>query len=283
MPSTPLGDYLRARRARVAPADAGLPAAGVRRVAGLRREEVALLAGMSADYYVRLEQGRERHPSGQVLDALAAVLRLDDDARLHLFRLAGLDPTVRAAVAPERVDPQLLALLDAWSAQPALVLGRAYDVLASNRLGRALFGFAPDERDNLLHVVFLRPDARSFYADWDAAATNTVAGFRMLYGAAPHDPRVRAVLTELLAASSEFAERWERHDARGKHAEHKRLVHPEVGELDLHMQSFDVRSAPGQQLVVYHAEPGGTAAQNLALLGSLAATAAAGDPARDPT
>ncbi len=271
MGATPLGDFLRARRGRVTPADVGLPGGGRRQVGGLRREEVALLAGLSVDYYVRLEQGRERHPSAQVLDALGAVLRLDDDARLHLFRLAGLAPRPRSAPAPEGVDPNLLQLMDMWPDNPALVLGRAYDVLARNALGDALFGGFP-RSPNLLHVVFLDPGARSFYADWDRAAANTVAGFRLLHGAAPDDPRVRAVVRELLAASPEFARLWARHDARGKSIEVKRFVHPEVGHLELRMQAFDVRSAPGQQLVVYHAEPGSPTADGLALLGTLAAT-----------
>ncbi len=271
MARTVLGDFLRARRALVTPADVGLVDHGRRQVAGLRREEVALLAGVSVDYYVRLEQGRERHPSGQVLDALSAALLLDDDGRLHLFRLAGLAPRPRPDLAPERVDPHLLQMLDAWPHHPALVLGRAYDVLARNTLGDALFG-GFGHGANLLHAVFVDPDARSFYADWERAAANTVAGFRLLHGAAPDDPRVREVLRALLAGSAEFARLWACHDARGKGAEVKRFVHPEVGALELRMQSFDVRSAPGQQLVVYQAEPGSSSADGLALLGTLAAT-----------
>ena len=136
MTERPLGDFLHSRRARVRPQDAGVPAGPRRRVPGLRREEVALLAGVSVDYYIRLEQGRERHPSPQVLNALATGLRLDDDARSHLFRLAGLTPRPTPPT-PERADPELLQLLDGWPDNPALVLGRAYDVLASNRLGPA--------------------------------------------------------------------------------------------------------------------------------------------------
>lgn len=271
MGRTALGDFLRARRARVTPTDVGLPVGGRRQVDGLRREEVALLAGLSVDYYVRLEQGRERHPSAQVLDALSAALHLDDDGRLHLFRLAGLAPRPRTDLPPERVDPHLLQLLDLWPHTPALVLGRAYDVLARNALGDALFG-GFRHGTNLLHAVFVDPDARTFYADWDRAAANTVAGFRLLHGAAPDDPRVGAVLGELLAGSPEFVRLWADHDARGKRVEVKRFVHPEVGELELRMQAFDVRSAPGQQLVVYQAEPGSSSADGLTLLGTLAAT-----------
>jgi transcriptional regulator with XRE-family HTH domain len=269
----PLGDFLHGTRARVRPEDAGLPAGPRRRVPGLRREEVALLAGVSVDYYVRLEQGRERNPSPQVLNALATVLRLDDDARSHLFRLAGLTPrpTWATQPSPERADPDLRQLLDSWPDNPALILGRAYDVLAGNQLGYALFeefrGGA-----NLLVKLFLDPDAHSFYQDWDTAAVNTVAGFRLLYGQDPHHPRVREVLESMLEHSPQFAELWRRNEARGKQAEVKTFHHHDVGDLTLRMHAFDVRAAPGQQLIVYHAEPGTASADALTLLGTLTAT-----------
>lgn len=267
-----LGEFLRGRRATTSPTDVGLVPGSGRRVSGLRREEVALLAGMSVDYYIRLEQGRERHPSAQVLDALVEAFRLDDDARLHLFRLAGAAPGLRATGSAERVDPSLRQLLDGWPDHPALVLGRHYDVLAHNRIGRALF--APFTfSDNLLLNIFLDPVASSFYGHHRAAAVNTVAGFRLVTSAAPHDPRTIALVEQLHAASPEFREIWRRNDARGKTAEVKTFHHPDVGELTLRMQTFDVRAAPGQQLVVYHAEPGSPSAQAVALLGTLAATA----------
>ncbi|NGN63341.1 helix-turn-helix transcriptional regulator [Streptomyces sp. A7024] len=266
------GGYLTARRAQVTPADVNLPATGHRRVPGLRREEVALLAGVSADYYVRLEQGRERTPSAQVLDALAAALRLDADGRLHLFRLAGIGPRATAAAVPERVEPSLPALMDAWPHNPAIVYNRAYDVLASNAIADALFHGWTHSR-NLLHVIFTDPAARTFYRDWHEVARNSVAGFRLGHGAAPDDPRVRQVLTELLDQSEEFTELWSRHDARGKALEQKRFTHRDVGPLTLTMQTFDVRAAPGQELVVYHAAPASPSSDALTLLGSLTATA----------
>lgn len=268
-----LSDYLRGRRAAVTPAQAGLVTTGTRRVPGLRREEVALLAGLSVDYYTRLEQGREQSPSVQVLDALGAALGLDDDGRQHLFRLAGLAPKANTVHTSERVDPALLGLMDAWPDNPALVYNRAYDVLAANPIATELFGgFGP--ADNLMLFVFLDPRARDFYVDWQAVAANSVAGFRLGYGAAPADPRVRAVLAELLNRSEEFQHLWRTHDARGKALEQKTFRHREVGTLTLCMQTFDVRSAPGQELVVYTAQPLSRSADAVALLGSIAATRA---------
>ena len=248
---------------------------------GLRREEVALLAGVSVDYYIRLEQGRETSPSAQVLDALASSLRLPYEGRLHLFRLAGLAPRTVAPTATY-VDPLLRQLLDAWAGQPALVYNRAYDVLASNELADALFGWQGQPRENLLELVFLHPEGRGLYRDWDDVARSAVAGFRLGYGQDPGDPRVRAVLARLLGESRSFTQLWSKNDARAKQAASKRFTHPDVGPLTLTSQIFDVRSAPGQELVVYHAEPGSPSADALGLIGALAATRRTASHGRQP-
>lgn len=275
MAATALGEYLRARRAQIAPEDAGVATYGVRRVPGLRREEVAMTAGMSVDYYIRLEQGREQRPSGQVLDALGRVLQLDDDALLHLYRLARLAPMLSPQAAPEQVDPELLRLMDLWPQTPAIVLGGAFDVLAGNALAYALFD---DFRQgpNLLAKIFLDPDARTFYRDWEDVARYTVAGFRLLQGRRPDDPRIQQVVDDLSRESPDFVEMWERHEARGARLRSKRFHHPHVGDLTLHINAFDVRSAPGQELIVYHAEPDAPSGDALARLAARVASRGGG-------
>lgn len=265
MATTALGDYLRARRALVTPETAGVVAHGARRVPGLRREEVAMTAGMSVDYYIRLEQGRERSPSAQVLDGIGRVLQLDDDARLHLYRLAGLAPLSTPVGAAEHVDPGLRDLMDMWPDNPAIVLGPAYDVMAGNAAGYALFdGFK--QGPNLLAKIFLDPEAARFYVDWEQVARYTVAGFRLLQGRTPDDPRIREVVETLSRNSPAFVEMWERHEARGARLRSKRFNHPRVGELTLHINALTVRSTPGQELIVYHADPGSPSAQAIARL-----------------
>jgi len=266
-----LGEFLRARRALVTPDDVGLPDLGRRRVAGLRREELALLAGVSVDYYVRLEQGRDTHPSEQVLDALARALCLDDDAVAHLHDLARPAPRRRRPrERPERVRPGVLRLLESWSAIPAFVLGRRMDVLAFNALAGMLHdGFATER--NMVRLVFLDPAARDTFPDFDAVAQETVATLRAVAGADLDDPRLAALVGELSLKSDEFRRLWARHEVREKASGVKRMLHPMVGELVLGYETLRVNDAPEQLVVGYHAEPGSASERALALLGAMAA------------
>lgn len=272
-----LGQFLRARRELLQPEDLGLPVGVRRRVSGLRREEVAQAAGVSTDYYVRLEQGRERHPSAQVIDALARALELEEDAAAHLHELARhRDGRQRGQSGsgqgggPEQVSLRLLRMMDAWPHTPAVVIGRRMTVLAANMLGEALFAGHAHSGD-LVRLVFLDPDARTFYPDWDRVALNTVAGLRQSIGTDYDDPALVELVGELSLKSREFRELWARHDIRQKTHETKRFRHPLVGELTLHYESLTVNSAPGQQLVVYQADPGSASEEALGLLGSLSA------------
>lgn len=252
---TPLGDFLRARREALTPDDVGLPEYGRRRVPGLRREEVAMLAGMSSDYYVRLEQGREHTPSAQVVEALGRALLLDPAATEHLWRLVQ-PPAARAWSRGQSttVSPQLLQLMDGWSASPAFALGPALDILAGNTMATALHeGFAP--ADNLARMVFLDPAGRDFYQEWERAAHSCVAELRAAYGHDPDSVRLGEVVEELSGASPEFAGLWARHDVKPKTQEGKHLRHPYVGDLHIQFSAFTVNGAPHQQLVVYQAEP----------------------------
>ncbi|GLI00829.1 helix-turn-helix transcriptional regulator [Phytohabitans aurantiacus] len=273
-----LGEFLRARRELVRPEEFGLPDPGRRRVPGLRREEVALLAGMSADYYVRLEQGRDKHPSEQVVDALARVFSLDEEAATHLRELARpVARRRRRPSQPERVSPHLARLLDAWSGTPALILGRYMDVLANNRLAAAV-NHCSVKGQNQLRLVFLEPETRQIYPDWSTVAAQTVASLRASAGGDLDDPRLTELVGELSLKSEDFRRLWARHDVRAKTAGSKRFHHPMVGELTLAYETFTVNGADGQMLIVYHAEPASPSEHALKLLSSTVADA----PTREP-
>jgi transcriptional regulator with XRE-family HTH domain len=275
-----LSEFLRSRRARITPEAAGLPALGPRRVPGLRREELAALAGVSVDYYVRLEQGRDVHPSEGVVEAIARALQLDDAERSHFARLVRPRPARRTAPPPERVRPGVRRLLDALTATPAFVLGRRMDVLAWNRLAAALVcdfaALEPAER-NMVRLTFLDDAARELYPDFDAVAEETVAHLRLAAGRHPDDPRLAALVGELSVKSPEFRTLWARHDVRQKAHGRKRLLHPLVGELALDYETLALPGDGDQVLVTYTAEPGSASQSALELLGSLtAATPAVG-------
>ncbi|MCI2420246.1 helix-turn-helix transcriptional regulator [Saccharopolyspora sp. K220] len=263
-----LGEFLRAHRARVAPADVGLSGGGDRRVAGLRREEVAVLAGVSIDYYTRLEQGRERNPSAQVLDAIGRALKLNADACGYLFRLAGLNPNPTSGSARDLVHPALLQLLDSFPSAAAYVLSPAFDVLATNTIAAALL--SPfDGMTNMVRVLFQHPQARAVFVEWPTLVEQTVHALRLNAGYYPDDPEIRALVNEFLRTSPRFRDLWQDQTVTGLTRMFKVFVHPAVGRVELTYQTFDVRDAPGQQLLVGTPEPGSRSADAIAYLGSV--------------
>jgi transcriptional regulator with XRE-family HTH domain len=268
-----LGDFLKSRRARVRPEDVDLPDSGRRRVPGLRREELAQLAGVSADYYVRLEQGRGGHPSDGVLDAIATALSLDEAERAHLYDLARTTGPRRRTPRPERVRPPLQVLLDALEHVPAFVLGRRMDVLGWNRLAAALiidFGALPPKERNTARLVFLDEGMRSTYTDWEETARETVAYLRLMAGRHPDDPGLAELIGELSMKSGDFRRWWARHDVREKTHGTKRMRHPLVGPLTLLYETLGLRGDADQILIAYLAEPGSESETALRLLGSMA-------------
>jgi transcriptional regulator with XRE-family HTH domain len=267
--SNALGEFLRAHREQITPEDVGLgKGVGVRRVPGLRREEVAMLAGISADYYLRLEQGRDRHPSRQVLESLARVLQLDEDTTAYLIGLAEARPVRRRRRRKETVPPGTVKFLAALSL-PAFVEGRYLDVLAANPLAAAI---SPRlvAGANRLRDVFLDPAERALFPDWDLATRGLVAGFRQSVGTETDDPRFIELVGELSLASPRFRELWARHDVANRRGATVRFDHPLVGELVLNREKLLLSEAPGLVLAVYHPDPGTDAADKLALLGSAA-------------
>jgi transcriptional regulator with XRE-family HTH domain len=272
---TRLGEFLQARRAQLAPETAGIAAYGRRRVPGLRREELAQLAGVSVDYYVRLEQGRAAHPSTEVLEAIARALQLDEVEREHMHQLATPSPVRRRTPAAERVAPGIQQLLAALDSVPAVVIGRRMDLLAWNRLFAALMGDPaerPPHERNMARSMFLDPACRELYADWEKHARETVGYLRHCAGRNPDDPGIAALVGELSVKSEPFARWWAGHLVREKASGTKRYRHPIVGELTLNFETLVPPGAPDQALITYVPEPGSPSETAVRLLASWAAT-----------
>ncbi|MFD4669621.1 helix-turn-helix domain-containing protein [Lentzea sp. NPDC058450] len=270
--------FLTSRRARITPQDSGLPFyGGNRRVPGLRREEVALLAGVSTDYYNRLERGNLRGVSLAVLDSVACALRLDEAEHAHLrhlARAANSARTGRRRTIPQAVRPAHRSLLDTMPGA-AVILNSRMDLLAANQLGRALYSdvaTADDQPGNLARYAFLDPRARKFYADWEKTADEAVAVLRSTAGSDPGDRLLSEMVSELSLLSTDFASRWATHNVRFHCSGTKRLHHPVVGALTLSFVALDLRSDPGLTMLAYVAEAGSSSADALRVLESWAAT-----------
>ncbi|WP_327315548.1 helix-turn-helix transcriptional regulator [Streptomyces sp. NBC_01235] len=274
-----LGDFLRSRRARIRPEEVGLPSHGRRRVPGLRREEVAQIAGVSVDYYIRLEQGRGPSVSDAVLDAVARVLRLDDTEHAYLRAVARpRKPSERPAAPRVRAGVQLL--LDSMERTPAFVLDVRMDVLAWNALADAVFGYgrtAPDDR-NIPRHVFLDPGSRDFYPEWSAVAVQCVAHLRNLAGHHQDDRRLTSLVGELSLKSEDFRRLWADHPVRECAYGVKRVQHPVAGLLTFPYETLTISQETDQSLLVYTPEPGSETAERLALLGSWTTAATAPRP-----
>lgn len=274
-------DFLMTRRAKVRPDQVELPAGGIRRVPGLRRAEVAMLAGVSVEYYSRLERGNLAGASESVLDAIARALLLDEAERDHLYDLAravNSSPATRQRrnARTTAVRPGLQLALDAITGGPALIRNGRMDILAANTLGRALHSVAyaqPRRPVNLARHCFLaRDSAELFYADWDKAAATIVAILRAEAGRDPYDKDLQDLIGELSTVSDDFRAKWGAHDVRRHASGEKNFNHPVVGRLDLQFESADLTAEPGWKLLIYTAEPASPTADALALLASWAAT-----------
>ncbi|GHI66196.1 transcriptional regulator [Streptomyces nojiriensis] len=270
MPETDIRDFLRTRRARVTPEQAGLaPYPGARRVPGLRREEVARLAGVSVDYYVRLERGRTTSVSAAVLNAVAHALQLNDTERSHLFALAnpaGQHPDTTTA---QRARPGLLRVLENITDVPALLLGHRLDILAVNHLARALYrdfeGLPAGER-NMARYMFLAPQARDLYADWPETARENVGMLHLYASHHPHDPRLAQLAGELSASDPDFRRWWSEHDVYQPKYGSKRYRHPLAGDLTLAFEALTPIGDPDQTLGLYTVEPGSPSENALRML-----------------
>ena len=270
-------EFLQSRRARLSPEDAGLPAwGGNRRVKGLRREEVAMLAGVSVEYYVRLERGNLGGASQSVLDSIANALQLDEAERAHLHDLARTSSTRVAAGRPARrtVRPPVQWLLDSMTGTAAYVRNARIDILATNTLGRALYApvFEMPGRPNVARFVFLDPRSQDFFIEWSKVASEAAALLRTLAGENPYDQGLTELVGELSTRSDLFRTLWAAHDVRQHRTGIKRFHHPLVGEMTLSYESMALTADPGLRLNSYVAEPASPSAQAFSLLASWAMT-----------
>ncbi|MEU7858360.1 helix-turn-helix transcriptional regulator [Nonomuraea sp. NPDC049141] len=258
-----LGRFLRARRTQTSPEQVGLIIGmGLRRTPGLRREELATLSGISIDYYVRLERGKETRPSPSVIDALARALQLDDQEHQHLRELAARAAHYASEPPPppsRTVRPHLKLLLETMRPSPAYIVSRSMDFLAWNPGGLALYAGLDDwplKQRNLARYLFLHPASHDLFPDWDNQVRGCVARLRAQAGIAPDAPDLTSLVGELLLKSPDFAKLWERYDVTGRKHTHKTFHHPHVGTIKLSAQSMNLEGTPGQRLGVYVAEPG---------------------------
>jgi transcriptional regulator with XRE-family HTH domain len=264
-----LGRYLRVRRALVDPGAAGVPGQGNRRVPGLRREEVAFLAGVSSDYYVRLEQGRDRHPSDQVLLAIARALQLDEDATAYLLQLGKPPgPRRKRTRRPEKVSDGIRTLISSWPLTPAYVHGRYMDILAANTLATALSPFNTPGRNAILDA-FTEPEMRELHQDWDAMTARVVPYLRSIAGPDVDDPRLVELVGELSLRSERFRTLWARQDVKHKTTGTSLFSHPQVGSLELNYEKLLIPGRDMQTLITYHARPGSESEERLRLLASI--------------
>jgi transcriptional regulator with XRE-family HTH domain len=272
-------EFLTTRRAKIAPEQAGLPAYGTRRrVAGLRREEVAMLAGISVEYYTRLERGSTSGASEDVLEGIARALQLDEAERAHLFDLVRATGTAQSASrrpAQERVRPTIQAILDSMIGVPAYVRNGRLDLLGANSLGHALYApvFAqPSGVANMARFIFLDPTAPEFFPGWEGIANDAVAILRAEAGRDPYDRRLSDLIGELSIRDDEFRVRWAAHNVKFHRTGAKNLHHPVVGDLSLAYEALELPGDNGQRILVYTAEPGSPSEQSLKLLASWSAT-----------
>ncbi|RKS74265.1 helix-turn-helix protein [Actinomadura pelletieri DSM 43383] len=270
-----LRDFLRTRRARLTPADVGMPDGGRRRTPGLRREEAAVLAGVGVSWYTWLEQGRDIKVSGDVLDAIARALRLDEAERVHLYLLAGLNPPPAEAEPIAQVTPELQRLLDAWSPRPAYIRDRYWNLIAYNDMAREVFGYV-DTDHNCLVIFFTSVRYRGLHPHWSAVARDIVGRFRAEAARYPEDPEFARIADDLMAVSPEFAELWQRHEVSAGTQAVKAIRHPVAGDLIFDSTVLPIQDRPGQGLVLYNPRPGTGTLGRLERLATRPGLAAAG-------